>query len=70
MRTRATELARRSDALYQGNISRRELCDRIAYLEEALREKQQVEEGAGGSGVPDMRGGIPDMAQRWEAEGR
>lgn len=64
MRSRATEHARRSDALYQGNISRRELCDRIAYLEEALREKQQVEEGAGCSGVPDMRGGVPDMAKR------
>lgn len=64
MRTKATELARRSDALYQDKVSRRELCDRIAYLEEALREKQKVEEGAGGSGVPDMRGGVPDMAQR------
>lgn len=70
MRSRATELARRSDALYQGNISRRELCDRIAYLEEALREKQQGEEGACGSGVPDMRGGVPDMEKRGIPEGR
>lgn len=33
MRTRVTELARRSDALYQGNISRRELCNMVARLE-------------------------------------
>lgn len=28
-----TEKARRSDALYHDNVSRRELCDRIANLE-------------------------------------
>lgn len=33
-----TEQARRSDALYYGTVSRRELCDRIARLEDACTE--------------------------------
>lgn len=36
----ATERARRSDALYYDNISRRELCDRIANLESDLTESK------------------------------
>ena len=33
MRNRATEEARRSDALYYSNTSRRELCNMVARLE-------------------------------------
>lgn len=36
----ATERARRSDALYYDNISRRELCDMIAHLESDLAESK------------------------------
>lgn len=36
----ATERARRSDALYYDNISRRELCDRIANLESDLEDSK------------------------------
>lgn len=36
----ATERARRSDALYYDNISRREPCDRIANLESDLTESK------------------------------
>lgn len=32
----ATEMGRRSDSLYYDNVSRRELCDRIAHLESDL----------------------------------
>lgn len=31
-----TEINRRSDSLYWGEIGRRELCDRVAYLESDL----------------------------------
>ena len=33
-----TDIMRRSDALYHDNIRRRDLCDRIAYLEADLKE--------------------------------
>lgn len=36
----ATERARRSDALYYDNISRRELCDRIANIESDLEDSK------------------------------
>ena len=34
----ATEMGRRSDSLYYDNVSRRELCDRIAHLESDLED--------------------------------
>lgn len=37
-----TQQARRSDALYYGEITRRELCDRISHLEADLEDKMQV----------------------------
>lgn len=37
----ATERGRRSDSLYYDNVSRRELCDKIAFLEADLREERK-----------------------------
>lgn len=37
-----TDVGRRSDALYNGNIVRRELCDRIAYLESDLQAAKEA----------------------------
>lgn len=37
-----TEISRRSDSLYYDNISRRELCDRIAYMESDLSEAKKL----------------------------
>ena len=39
---KATEIARRSDSLYFDKISRRELCDMVAYLENRLRELDRL----------------------------
>ena len=39
----ATEMGRRSDSLYYDNVSRRELCDRIAHLESDLEEAKGKE---------------------------
>lgn len=56
----ATERARRSDALYYDNISRRELCDRIANLESDLEDSKaknaklrELVRDAWGDGHPD-----------------
>lgn len=68
MRNRATELARRSDALYQGNISRRELCDRIAYLEEEIANgKAKEQAGDGDAGLRGVRGVFSDLEKRGKA---
>lgn len=37
----ATERGRRSDSLYYDNVSRRELCDKVAFLESDLREERK-----------------------------
>ena len=37
----ATERGRRSDSLYYDNISRRELCDKVAFLEADLKEAKE-----------------------------
>ena len=37
-----TRIARRSDALYYDPVSRRELCDRVAYLEADLRDAGRI----------------------------
>lgn len=34
----ATERARRSDSLYFDNVSRRELCDKVAFLESDMED--------------------------------
>ena len=71
MRNRATEEARRSDALYYSHTSRRELCNMVARMEEELRhEEPEDEEGAGGAGLRGVRRGVPDMEERGEAQGR
>lgn len=56
----ATERARRSDALYYDNISRRGLCDRIANLESDLEDSKaknaklrELVRDAWGDGHPD-----------------
>lgn len=38
-----TEKARRSDSLYYDDISRRELCDRIAHLESEMHDAMAKE---------------------------
>lgn len=46
---KATERARRSDELYQAEVSRRHLCDMIARLEEELEDLSgtaRLEEGS------------------------
>ena len=60
MTMNATERARRSDALYYDNISRRELCDRIANLESDLEDSKaknaklrELVRDAWGDGHPD-----------------
>lgn len=37
-----TDIARRSDALYHDNVKRRDLCDKVAYLEADLREARET----------------------------
>lgn len=37
----ATERARRSDSLYFDNVSRRELCDKIAFLESDMQDMRK-----------------------------
>ena len=36
-----TRIGRRSDSLFYDNLSRRELCDKIAYLETDLKEAKE-----------------------------
>lgn len=40
-RSDATKRARRSDELYQSHMSRRELCDRVAWLEYQLKSSAE-----------------------------
>ena len=65
-RTKETERARRSDALYYDEVSRRRLCDMIAYLESKLYEAGQ--EADGRAGVRRMWGGVPNMAEVKQAK--
>lgn len=71
-----TEIARRSDSLYHGRASRRELCDMVARREdeietlrsEAMRDATQKELQAGGSDVRGVRSDVPDMEEAVEAQ--
>ena len=59
-----TERARRSNSLYHDKVTRRELCDRIAFLESDLEEAQaavkfaKVLEGAVKDGEPVQLWGV------------
>lgn len=50
----ATERGRRSDALYYGSVSRRELCDKITFLESRIEELEALVRKLKGEG--DERG--------------
>lgn len=70
----ATERARRSDALYYDNISRRELCDRIANLESDLEDSKaknaklrELVRDAWGNGHPDKSCGDCEMMEECHA---